>query len=169
MAKDFTPLVVTQDEVDVKLAEGLASREMEIHQYDVEQQGHELSIAALGNISWNDPDSTGAIGTLKKYRGMDREQAIRAARQDNLSDADIDRVADLAFLDYLHHNRHACRWEKRRCIQHHENFKTLLPEGDRRTKAIAAHLEKKAGEAAVVKAEQLTALKTVADAAKAKP
>jgi hypothetical protein len=134
MARTFVS--VTQAEIDLRLAENLRSRELELLAYDFEQANHLAAIMAFGPIQWE-------AGTVQ-YKGLARDAMIARALADGLDSAAIQAIADLNTLDAHKLNLEAVRMETAKSERHYSNLLTALPSGARRDVALAAAAAKEA-------------------------
>lgn len=132
MARTF--LIVTQDDIDERIAESLRSRELELASYDYEQRHHEEAIEALGDLVW--PEA------LKIYKGLPRDPMIIRAMEDGISAADIQTLVDLTALDNHKVQLQAVKTELAKSERHLQTTLTALPAGSRRNAAIAKVLAK---------------------------
>ena len=128
MARNF--LLVGQDDVDLRLAKNIHSRELELASYDFEVANHEAAIAALGNLQWTKE--------LLRYRNMARDVMIARAISDGLDSATIQLISDLNALDQHRHNLEAVKSEIAKSERHYGKLLESLPEGQRRESAFVA-------------------------------
>lgn len=126
MARTF--IAITQADIDLKLAQSIKSRELELLNYDFEQASHEAVIASSAD-NWD-------AGT-SKYKGLSRDLLIKAVQADGASKATLTRVAALANKDKAAHELEAVKIELAKSEKHLTNLLTLLPE-ERRAAAFAA-------------------------------
>lgn len=126
MARTF--VAATQDEIDLRIAEGIKAREMELAAYDFERKSHEAAIAALGDLKWDE--------TTAEYRGMPRDEMAARALADGLTSEQIQAISDLNALEAHRVNLEAVKIETKRAEQHYESALTSLPAGARRDAAI---------------------------------
>lgn len=142
-------ITITQDDVDVKLATALNSRELEIAAYSFEQAAHEQSIAALtaslAGVTW---DTSAAQSSA--YRNLNRDAMIARALSDGLSEAQILVISDLQSLDFHRLNLLAVKVETAKVTRHYSNLLAQLPEGARRDTALAVAVPALAAKAAAV-------------------
>lgn len=132
-----TFLTLTQDEIDLKLAEAIKSRELELLAYDFEQAGHELVVTSIAD-DWT-PE-------LEKYKGLTRDQLIKATNNDKVNAITLKKVADLNHKDKAIHEIEAVKIELAKSEKHYENLLSQLPE-ERREAAFLALSAKEAQEA----------------------
>jgi hypothetical protein len=132
MARNF--LMVSQQELNIKIAENIRSREMELASYDFEKEHHEQAIAALGDIQWNE--------ATEKYKGLARDVMIARAIADGLDSVTIQTISDLNSLDSHKANLEAVIIETSKSERTYENLVASLPEGNDRDAAFAAVIAK---------------------------
>ena len=134
MARTF--IALTQDEIDVRVAESIKSREYELMGYDFEAAAHQAVIDEVGvKVAWS-------AGT-EKYKGLSRDQFVRAAHKDGLTDVQIKEVADLLRLDFARNGLTAVAIETAKSETLYEHAKQTLPP-ERRAAAFAAVATKEA-------------------------
>ena len=126
MARQF--IMLTQEEIDDRVAANIKSRESELMSYDFEKAHHEEAIATIGNLEW--PEN------LLKYRGLARDAMIAKATADGLDGAAISQISNLMALDYHKHNLQAVNVETSKSERHYDHLLTKLPDGERRASAI---------------------------------
>lgn len=129
-----TFIAITQDDIDLKLAEAIKSRENELLSYDFELASHEATIAAIAD-EWT-PE-------LEKFKGLTRDLLIKAAAAENADAATLKKAADLNNKDKAAHERNAVKIELSKSEKHYEYLLSQLPE-DRRAAAFAALAAKEA-------------------------
>jgi hypothetical protein len=133
MPREF--LLISQDEIDLKTAENLHAREMELLSYDLELEHHTNSVASLKHLQWDQ--------SLLKYRGLSRDAMIAKAMADGLSSEQIQKVSDLNTLDFHLRNIEAVRVETAKSERIYGHLKNALPP-ERRAAAFAAFRNRRA-------------------------
>jgi len=128
MARDF--VAVTQDDINLMLANGIKSREVELAAYDHEIENYNSAIAALGDITWD--------ATALKYRGMTRDVMITRAMSDGLTSDQIQVIGDLLTLDTYKLNLHGVQIELAKSEAAYNTLLQALPAGKERDAAFAA-------------------------------
>lgn len=128
MARNF--LIVTQSEVDKRIAENIKSRELELSSYDFERENHEIAIQNLGHLEWDE--------STEKYKGLGRDAMIVRAMEDGLDSDAIQKISDLNSLELHRLNLEAVKSEIAKSERHYDNLIESLPEGERRDKAFAS-------------------------------
>ena len=139
MARNF--VFVTQEEIDLKLAESIKSRELEMLSYDMEQASYEQNISTIEN----DLKVSAQSVPEHPYKGLQRDSMIVRALADGLSSDEIKKAADLIALENCKLNLEAVKVELAKSERHYDHLLTLLPE-ERRAAAYAAYQAKQAEE-----------------------
>jgi hypothetical protein len=124
-------VAISQDDVDVRIAEALKAREYELASYDFELAGHEAVIAAM-NTKHGDWDET-----TEKYKGLTREQLAKAIVRDGGDEALLMKVSELSHRDAAVFARDAVKIETSKSELHYANLLSGLPE-ERRAAAFLA-------------------------------
>ena len=133
-------ITITPAEVELKLAENLHSREMELMSYDFERDNHEQAIANLSHLEWDE--------TTTPYKGLARDVMIARAIGAGLDSETIKKISDLNTLENHKLNLEAVKVETAKSERHYDALLTALPEGETREAALAAFAIKKAADEA---------------------
>ena len=127
MARTF--IALTQAEIDVRIAESIKSREYELMGYDFELSAHQAVVDEIGSkLEWTAEN--------EKYKGLSRDQFVRAAQKDGLTAEQIKTVADLLRLDFAKAGLAAVTIETAKSEALYEHAKQMLPP-ERREAAFA--------------------------------
>jgi trans-2-enoyl-CoA reductase len=126
-----TFIAITQEDIDLRVAESIKAREFELLGYDFEKAGHEAVIAEIEakNLAWTKE--------TEKYKGLTRDQLIQSAMRDQLSAEVLNNLADLTRLDFAKANLAAVKIETSRSESHYAHAIASLPE-ERRADALLA-------------------------------
>ncbi len=123
-------LLVTDDDMNCKLAQGIKGKETELMHYDFEYDLHQATIDTLGDIVWDE--------TTEEYRGLDRNAIAARAVRKGLTPEQIAHLYALKELEDAHIGRAIVDAERTKVQRHYDNFCCKLPEGPVREAAFAA-------------------------------
>jgi hypothetical protein len=132
-------IVLTQADVDLRIAESIKAREYELASYDYELAQHDATIAEIETkkLAWDE--------NIAKYRGLSREQLFKAMVRDGLDQPTISKIADLNRLEYAKLSKAATQTELAKSEASYEHAKQQLPE-ERRPAAFLALTAKEEAE-----------------------
>ena len=124
-----TYLMITQEEINIKIAQNIKSRENELASYDFEAAGHTAAIAALGDIVWTP--------ATQVYNGLTRDTMVARAISEGLTDIQIAEIADLISLDLHKKGLQAVQIEVTKAERIYAHLLETLPAGPARDVAMA--------------------------------
>lgn len=119
-----TYLLLTDDDMNCKIAEGIKGKEIELMHYDFEASAHQSTIDELGDIEWDDK-------TIE-YRELGRDALAARAVKNNLTPDQIAHIADLVSLDDAKIRLNIVNIELAKVTRHYNNFCNNLPAGPTR-------------------------------------